>query len=345
MADSTSIRCINFGDMISIVANRGQIAGSVQDRDLNFIKGSLNEHNIRISTERNWSWRKFDRDYVFNTAITTGTVAVTNNSRAVIFTGLTLDNSHVGKSFKVSGTSTLYRIIGVNIGTSTAYLSTSYVGSTNASATFKIYNYEFPLPPDCDKIVQINYDFPVNGLYGPREVNYTSNLEFNRSLSSGMDFRYAPAIYTRDGKISADSLPPLDVMLLDYDFLGGDVFDKVDKLRVFPIEPDIARVLHINYSVQVENMAEDNDVPLMPVDNRWVLVNFALADWFSVRGQNSSADRLLIKANNMLREMRNEHESTDPAPKFKSPLSKYRRSRIYYDNNLDLLLLSRIVDV
>lgn len=346
MADNTSIRCINFGDMISIVANRGQIAGEVQDRDLSFIKGSLNEHNITISTERNWHWRKFDRDYVFGLAISTGTVAVTTGSRVATFTGVTIDNTFLGKSFKVTGTGVLYRIIGINIAGNALYLSTSYVGQTNAAATYKIYGYEMPLPPDCDTITQIYFDFPLTGAGyggGPRQLDPVNVLEFNRALSNNIDYRQFPAIYTRDGKISAETLPPLDVMVLDYDFLGGEVYAQVDRLRVFPIEPDIPRVLHLNYAVHVENMSKLTDTPLMPVDNRWVLVHFALSDWFRARGQVASADRELGIANGMLKEMRSEHKKTDPAPLFKNSLSRYSKRRIYNSKD-ELFWISRIAE-
>lgn len=344
MADNTSIKCVTFGDMISIVANRGQIAGDVQDRDLTFIKGSLNEHNIRISTERDWYWRKFDRDYVFSPAITTGTVSVTNGSRAVVFAGLTLNLSYAGRSFKVTGTNTLYRIIGINTGTNTAYLSTNYIDQTNATATFKIYSYEMPLPPDCDEVVQIYFDYPVNGYAsGPRQVEAINVLQFNRALSNSIDYRAFPMAYTRDGKIAAESLPPLDIMLLDYDFLGGDPYDQVDKFRIFPIEPDITRVLHMNYSVHVENMADNSDEPLMPRDDRWTLIHFALADWFRARGQVSSADRELGIAKKMLDEMRTEYKKTDPKPLMRNSMSRYRRDR-YYDDTTDLFWLSRLAE-
>ncbi len=341
MADSTSIRCVTFGDMVSIVSNRGQIAGDVQDRDLNFIKGSINEHYITIATERDWSWRKFDRDYLFKLPTTTGTVAVTNLSRAVVFTGLTIDNTYVGKSFKVTGDNVLYRIVGFDIGTNTLYLSSNFAGVTNATATYKIYHYEFPAPPDCDEIVQMYYDFPLTGYAGGvRQIDPQDVLSFNRALAGNVDYAGPPVIFNRDGKISAETLPPLDEMILDYDFLGGDPFDTVDKIRLFPIEPDANRVIHINYSMHVEDMANDSDEPLIPIDDRWVLVHFALADWFRVRGQVQSADRELSIATNRLKKMQAEFKKTDPKPKLKSSLARYSRVH-FYNKSDDLFYISR----
>lgn len=341
MADSTAIRCVTFGDICSIIQNRGQIAGDAQDRDLNFIKGSVNEHYIRIATERDWYWRKKDRDLLFQVPVTTGTVSVTNLSRAITFTGLTLDLTYKDRSIKIVGDNTLYRIIGLDIATNTAYLAAPYAWVTNAAAQFKIFNYEMALPPDCDEIVQIYYDFPINGYCGgSRQVDAVDPLVFNRNLSSYIDYVSPPVCFTRDGRISAETLPPLDVMVLDYDFLGGDEFAEVDRVRFFPIAPDINRVLHMNYSVHVEDLAEPEDVPIIPIDDRWILIHFVLADWFRIRGQTTVADREYGIAKKMLDEMRAEYRSTDAKPKFKTALSRFSRYG-YYNDKDDLFWISR----
>ena len=46
-------------------------------------------------------------------------------------------------------------------------------------------------------------------------------LEFNRLLSVSNSLIGVPYCYTRDGKINAESMPPLDIMVLDYDLVGG----------------------------------------------------------------------------------------------------------------------------
>ena len=75
-----SIILRNFGDIVDVVENRAKMAGSVQDSIRDFVKGTINEYHERISTERSWKWRKFDRSFNFSKAITTGTANVTNGS-------------------------------------------------------------------------------------------------------------------------------------------------------------------------------------------------------------------------------------------------------------------------
>lgn len=344
MTDTTSTKPETFGDIISIVENRARIVGAVQDRDRNFIKGAINEWYNTISTERNWYWRKFDRDFVFARATTTGTVSVTLDSRAVVFTGLTADATYVGRSIKIDGTSELYRIVGVDTSVNTVYLSTSYVGATSALATFKLYQYEFPLPPDCDTVIQVYHDSP-DRFYarGSPDLEVLNSLEFNRLLSSSNDYSGSPTHYTKEGKISAETLPTLDVQILDYDFLGGNEYEAIDRIRLFPIEPDQKRLIHVNYTIQVEPLIEDADKPLIPIDNRWILVHFALGEWWKSNGALNLSDREFGQGKKMLNEMRSEHHKTDTKPKFIVPKNRYRRQNYFSDREY-LFRISRALE-
>jgi len=325
-ADTTSIKVDTFGDVISIVENRARIAGTVQDADKNFIKGAINEFYIKICTERNWTWRKFDRDFIFGLAITTGTASVTFGSREVVFTGLTLDATHRGRSFQVTGTSELYRIIGINTANNSALLSSSYAGTTNALATYKMYQYEFPLPPDCDTITQVYIDNSYSAFGGSAgELEEMNVLEFNRILSTNPNWRGTPAYYNRDGMINTETLPPLDVQVLDYDFLGGEADEDVSRLRIFPIEPDTTRLIHLNYSIQVEPLMELDQKPIMPVDDRWILIHHALGVWHASNNSGTLADREFAIATKMLKEMRAEHHKTDIKPKVIIRKDRYQR--------------------
>lgn len=340
--DTTSIKIDTFGDIVSIIENRAKIAGTVQDRDRNLIKGAVNEYYVTVSTERNWRWRKFDRDFYFDLSVTTGTVSVTKGSRVAVFTGLTLDDTYRHRSIKITGTQELYRIVGLDLANNTAFLSQKYVQTTNALATFNIYQYEFPLPPDCDVISQVYIDSP-SFVYGNEtgELSEKNNLEFNRLLSGNSDIKAIPYCYTRDGQINVNSAPPLDVMISDYDFLEGDAWEDVDKIRFLPIEPDVTRLIHMNYSVHVEPMALDTDRPIIPVDNRWILVHYGLAVWHARNGSGTMADREFAIAQKMLHEMRCEFHKTDTKPKIVLPKRRFMRTHMADDTVRDKFLQAR----
>ena len=112
------------------------------------------------------------------------------------------------------------------------------------------------------------------------------------------------------------------------------MWEDVDKLRLFPIEPDVRRLIHVNYSLQIEPLTDDDQKPLMPVDNRWILVHHALGVWHATNGSGSMADREFAIANKMLAEMREEHHKTDVVPKFVVRKGKYvRRHMTDYDRD------------
>jgi len=298
----------NFKDIVDIVANRAKIALDKQEKDLDFVKGTVNEYYTTISNERSWQWTSFDRTFNFQRALNTGTVSVTNGSRQVTFTGLVLVNEFKGRSLKIKNQRELYRIIGIDINTNTAFLEANFVGDTDPLATFKLYQYEFPLPPDCDIVSMVHVDDEGLDYYGSRsgELENISRHEFNRAISNIQSFAGPPYAFTVDGDYPADALPPLDVMILDYDFLGGNPFDRVKRIRFLPIEPDRERVIHINYSRIVEALTADEQVPLMPIDDRWVLVHFAMAEWYAHNGAGTMSDREFSRGERKLAEMRQE---------------------------------------
>lgn len=322
---TSSIKVNNFGDIISIVELRGNINGTVRDKDRDFIKGAINEHYINICTERKWHWTKFDRDFLFDVAITTGTVAVEEGSREVVFTGLTLQDIHRGRSIRFNNKNTLYRIIGINTTDNKAYLSREYVDEDDSTATFKMYQYEFPLPPDCDVIEQLYIDMPTFDGSAP-DIVAKDNSEFNRLVFNTGEYNGAPKFYTRDSSINTDNLPPLDDAILDYDFLAGTPAEEVSKIRFFPIEPDTKRVIHLSYSKHIQAMVENSDIPVIPVSSRWILVHLALAEWHMRNGNLGMSDRERQVGMKMLSDLRCKHNPTDLKPQAMHCKSRYLRT-------------------
>src|SRR5215204_1301644 len=192
-----AIQCRNFGDMVSIVENRAKIKGTVQEENRDLIKAALNEYYVQIATERPWHWRKFNRAFNFNPAIKIGTVAVIQDSRTIVFTGLAIGETHLGRSIKIDGSKELYRIIGFDSNTNSAYLDSLYVGTTNALATYKLFQYEFALPPDLDTLDQVYTD--TGGVVwsdsNSGELDAWNVLEFNRAVSNRLDLAGIPVAY------------------------------------------------------------------------------------------------------------------------------------------------------
>lgn len=328
-----------FGDMINIVERRAKIAGTVQTRDRDLIKDALNEANQTITTERAWKWRKFDRTFNVGPAITTGTVSATLLSRELTFTGLTISAVHLGRSIRIDSTPELYRIIGIDTASNKVFLDAKYVGATNALATYRMFQYEYSLPPDLDTLQFVYIDSGIgNSGSESGQLEDLNNVEFNRLLSVNSSLTGSPSHYTQDGDIFAEDLPPLDEMVLDYDFLGGEQYTRIAKIRIFPIESDQNRIVHLNYSRRAVELIEDIDEPLMPIDDRWVLIHYALGTWHSSNSSGAQADRSFKQGTLKLAEMRQEYIKTDVKPKLIYDGRTYQR-----EHNLnDYKLLHRI---
>lgn len=305
-----------FGDIKRIVYNRARIAGDVQSADQEFVESVINEYYMKIATERSWHWRKFDRVINFKKAVTTGTSSVVNGSREVVITGFTVDETYLDKSIRFGNWTELYRVVGIDEGTNSLALDGNYVGTTDTAATHKIYQYEYPLPPDLDTLDQVFIDtggFNASAA-GGGELDPLNVIEFNQLISTYSSIVDVPAFYTRDGDVPAEALPVLDEEVLDYDFLGGDENERISKIRFFPIDPDRERLIHLNYTLLVEPLTDDDQRPIMPPDNRWILVHYALAEWWSTKGGGGSSDREFKAADSMLAEMRQEYHRTDVKP-------------------------------
>lgn len=334
-----AIKFDTFGELTQICVDRAKIAGTAQPKDLEIIKGALNEYYLNICTERNWTWRKFDRSFEFKLPSSTGTVSVVNGSRVATFAGVTIDDTFRTRTLSIVGTLELYRIIGVDIATNAVYLDGNYIAQTNATAQYKLFQYEFPLPPDCDTVAQIYID---GNLFRDRQLDEVNNEEFNRMLSTTVMLAGPPQIYTQDGSIAYNPTGRvLDDQLLNYDFLGGEDFDEVFKLRLFPIWPDMDRLVHISYSKCVEPMVNDNDICIIPVDDRSVLIHFALYEWWKIQGNLNMANMEKSDAKGKLKEMRDEFRKTDTKPTLIVNASRYRRAH-KLDRNIDVFRLSRL---
>lgn len=84
----------------------------------------------------------------------------------------------------------MYRIIGVDVTANVVYLEGNYIAPTNAAAQFRVFQYEFALPPDLDTLSQVYYD---GNLTAPQEVGYCNNAEFNRMMSYSEHHRWSDA--------------------------------------------------------------------------------------------------------------------------------------------------------
>lgn len=307
---SVPYRIANLLNAYNLVIKRAGISETQTDLVDN-VKSYIGEWNDKITTERDWHWRIFNRSFIVSPAITTGTVAVTNNSRIVTFTGLTLTTQYLGRSIKIDGEQEMYRIVGINVSANQAFLESLFVGTTSATASYKMFQYEFSLPPDCDNIINAFVS-------GRNEMDEISPNNFNRVLTLRPDANDFPYLYSRYGlSINPDSMVPnLGEWVLAYDFLGRDDDEGIlgDKFSVYPINPKSMCKVDIEYSMHTPGYG-DKIIPLMPITDRWILVNLALFEHYRSQNNLALANSYYKPAMKRLREMRSEYKVSDSRPK------------------------------
>lgn len=136
-------------------------------------------------------WKALDKQAVIQTVgvYATGTVAVTNGSAAVTGTTTSWTQGQNGMSIRIGSDSQFYTFTYVS-GTS-ATLDRPYEGTTNAAATYYLFQSIYPLPADLKILLEVNNlrgNFPLRP-YTQAELN----LLFPSRADVGEPFIYSMA--------------------------------------------------------------------------------------------------------------------------------------------------------
>lgn len=94
-----------------------------------------------------WARSSVPKVITLEAAISTGTVAVTNNDTAITFSSAPV-SSVTGWHFSVDGTDTVYRISAHSAGSASATLDSVYVDDTAAASTYKLFKIEYTVSSD-----------------------------------------------------------------------------------------------------------------------------------------------------------------------------------------------------
>ena len=125
---------------------RGKI-GADDTATLTAIDGFVNQRYLNVSTETKWRWLKEKRDIKIVTSYTTGTVAVTNDSREVTGTSTTFTEEMEGRFIKISGDDQYYLIV-ARISDTIIQLSERVIRTTTTGLSYEIFQGEYGLWPD-----------------------------------------------------------------------------------------------------------------------------------------------------------------------------------------------------
>jgi len=313
-------RIQKMSDVIDVVKARVGILDTQTDK-IEALKSFIGQKYDEICGERNWNWRIFDRSFSIKEGEDGGTASLTYDSREVVLSDFTLASTHFGKSIQFGTNSELYRIVAVNVAEDKIILESPYTGETEADASFTIYTYEFPLPFDCDEIISVN-------ISGGAQIDEFNPIEFKR-LFNGSPTGTTPYAYCRYG-LTLDPntlIPNLGEWVLNYDFLAknDNSGEYGDKLAIFPYNPNKTYKIDIQYSKNT-NGYEGDSVPIMPANDRWVLVDFAMAQHYLSLGQFQTSSMYMSNAEKRLKKMRSEFKGAQSKVKAVISADRYMRA-------------------
>ncbi len=284
---TTAFRVRTFKQIIEAVMRRAKISDSfttIDSLSLESLKEIINSRYDEILFEKKWQWRSTVRSIISEAKYTTGTVSVTNGQRQVTLSAAaTVTDNFKNRYFKVDGDSNFYEVIAVSSTTArTLELSVPYNGTTNATASYTIWKNKYGLFPDFVDLYDISIQGTLN-LFGQNPLEEVTPDQMTALLATN-PFREEthPRYYTITGLQNYDTGPGMGTnFIMDYDFMSG-LDTNVRPIIFYPAIFN-QTIIDIQYGYRPLPLVLDEDEPLIPPEERGVLVKGALSDWFGIQ--------------------------------------------------------------
>ena len=199
-----------------------------------------------VDINEDWTWLRARDTFTLQTAITTGTVSVTNDSVTATLSAaqaVDMDNRY----FKVDGHEDVFRVSAHTASPDTLTLDSVYTGSTDATASYTLFQLDYTLASDAIEIL------------APMRVNRSND---NEGKVEG---------------VSLDKLPPLQ------NVAGGvpSKFAYVDDTTIMFNKYAVDDLVRVNYWYKkrpADLTDSGSEEPEVPLRHRHVIGNIALFD-------------------------------------------------------------------
>ena len=260
-----------FDDIVTAVMEELKIQ-SADTTTENRVKRAVNlMYMDEVVPFKRWVWLSGTTNVEHESYYTGGTCSVTPTSTTVTLS--TAPSSTIGSlagyKFAVDGYSEIYEISTHTSESTTVVLTSAYTGTINATASFKIWTDTIVLPVSCREVTEVWHDHQTAPLIG------LGAQDFRRKVAEGPKTENRPGYFNQYDYV--DPTPLTD----------ETESDRYRVLRIFPSIYDSSTTLHIDYVKEVSPMSDDDDEPLMPLEDRIVLVYGALSIVWRSIGRNS----------------------------------------------------------
>jgi len=295
---------IDFSDIIEAVREELGVQSSDTVK-MNRIRRDINLIYLdEVVPASRWKWLEGNTTIKVPAYYSGGTVAVTLGSGTITISDSPDASlgSFVGYNFSAEGDAEIYEITAHTAGSKTITAAPVYNGTTSATKSFKVWKDKFGLPVDCRETVEVGHAF----LRQPMEGR--GRQEFSKIRRRGPKIEGRPQWYYTG------------------DFEGANEATRYRQIDFFPaISPSITNI-NIDYVREVSALELDGDEPVIPSEDRIILLYGALARmWMKERNPEAAAYNQSLYDRKLFR-MLGRTEDTIDKPQFK-PDSIYVSSK------------------
>ncbi len=295
-----------YKDIQDAVLRRSKLNDVTDVRD--DIKEKINTLYQHISFKRAYVWSGESRDLTLKKRESTGTITVTNGSNIVTGSGTAfVELDHRFAKIKIDTERAPLKIVRVASSTELT-LESPWPGDSGSGKAYTIYNDEYGLYPDLQNIRKLT--MPGVGIWKhitPESPETIDMLRYRNPFRAGI-----PERYTING-LSHYTNTTWATFKMGTDFWESSLDDK-PKNKNLIIWPGILtsdRIAKIRYTKLVAPLGSDDDEPLIPYENRTVLVFAALAELF-LQNRDLTTHRVWDrKYKDLLKEMESDVETVD----------------------------------
>lgn len=176
-----------FLDIVTAVREELQVQ-STDTVSINRIKRNINVIYAEIISRKNWYWLTGTTDVTVPAFVSAGTASVTQNSNVVTLS-IAPASSKKGQKFFTDSYLEIYEVESHEANSTTLKLKTVYNGTTNATATYKLFSDNVPLPTDLKETSKIWHDNFSNPLEN------VGRSKFRDICSTGPKLEGFPTVY------------------------------------------------------------------------------------------------------------------------------------------------------
>ena len=294
-----------FREIQDAVISRAKLDGN-KTEVRNEVKEKINTYYQYLAFKKAYRWSGETRPLLLREKYDTGTLTATNDSDTITGSSTSwTEFDHLWSHIKIGSESNPYRIIRV-ASTTSAVLDHPYVGTTGAGKSYTIYRDEIGLYPDLQNIRKIYVPGIQNKIdpIGPEEMD---NFRYKSPFRTGV-----PKYYTING-YSIFTEKTWASFNIDTDFWEDSYFDKPrnKKLILWPGIVSADTIAQVRYTKIPEPMSADDDEPLIPYENRRILVIGPLEEHFITARDQIVKAMWEKESKQLLKEMESDVETTD----------------------------------